>query len=80
MNFKIKNFHWFGKGDKIGSMSPHPWFLLLNIKYDASTVNAEMLHYFTENMYDKQLMSFNPTTHGEGGQFDLHFISMSITA
>ena len=40
--YKITNFHWFEKGGKIGSMSPHPWFLLLNMKYDDRTVKAEI--------------------------------------
>ena len=32
--FQNNKFHWLRKGGNIGSMSPHPWFLLLNIKYD----------------------------------------------
>ena len=34
--------HWLGKGGIMGSMSPHPWFLLLKIKYEDNTVNAEI--------------------------------------
>ena len=34
--------HGLGKGGIMGSMSPHPWFLLLKIKYEDNTVNAEI--------------------------------------
>ena len=40
--------HWLGKGGIIGSISPHPWFLLLKIKYEDNTVNAEI---FCVNFY-----------------------------
>ena len=60
MNFKIIYFHWFGKGGKIGSMSPHPWFLLLNIKYDNRTVKAEIfcLNFLNLMLLWQNLWSF----------------------
>ena len=42
LNEFFESIHWLGKGGTIGPMSPHPWFLLLNIKYDDKTLTAEM--------------------------------------
>ena len=29
----FESIHWLGKGATIGPMSPHPWFILLKMKY-----------------------------------------------